>query len=305
MKGSAARTSLRPGSMRRREALLAWAMLSPALVVVVGIVAFPVLYNLWMSFHSVSLGALGRKSAFVRFFNYVWTLKDPAFLSSLKITLFYSVASAALVTAAGLAAALLLAKPFLGRRWVRAVALFPYVAPVVALAFVWRLIFDTGASRLANWTMRGIGVIDQPVAWLSSGASAIWMVIAFQVWRYFPFAMLLVLARLQSIPTDLIEAAQVDGAGPWARFRHVILPELRYVLAVVFVLRFVWTFNKFEDVYLLTEGEGNTAVLPILIRNYVDGGALGPASACAVMLTLVLLVVVILHQIKVTQWAES
>lgn len=296
---------LRPMTRRRREVLLAWMMLAPALVVVVGLIAFPVLYNVWLSFHSVSLGRLGAGAAFVGLANYADTLADPEFLPALKLTVLYSLASAALVTVAGLGAAMLLSKPFLGRRWVRAVALFPYVAPVVALAFVWRLVFDKAPSGLANWTLQSAHVIGHPVAWLSEQGIAIVLAVAFQVWRYFPFAMLLILARLQAVPRELLEAAEVDGAGPWGRFRHVILPEIRYVLAIVFVLRFVWTFNKFDDVYLLTRGDGSTTVVPILIRNYIDGGSLGSAAASSVLLTLVLLVVVILYQRKVAGWADA
>ena len=249
--------------------------------------------------------SLGGKGAFVGWANYAYTLNDPYFRSALRVTVFYSFASAALVTIAGLAVALLLAKPFVGRRWVRAVTLFPYVAPVVALAFVWRLIFDKGAGQLANWALISAHVVSAPVAWMSDRSTAIWIVIAFQVWRYAPFAMLLILARLQAVPGELLEAAQVDGAGPWRRLRHVIIPELRYVLAVVFVLRFVWTFNKFDDVFLLTGGAGGTSVLPILIRNYTDGGLVPAAAACAVMLTVLLLLVVVFYQRKASRWAEE
>jgi len=291
--------------MRRREVLLAWIMLAPALIVVVGLVAFPVVYNVWLSFRSGGLGALGGKSAFVGWANYAYTLNDPYFRSAVRVTVFYSIASAALVTIVGLAVALLLAKPFVGRRWVRAVTLFPYVAPVVALAFVWRLIFDKGAAQLANWALMSTHVVSTPIAWMSDRSTAIWIVIAFQVWRYFPFAMLLILARLQAVPGELLEAAQVDGAGPWRRLRRVIIPELRYVLAVVFVLRFVWTFNKFDDVFLLTGGAGGTSVLPILIRNYTDGGLVPAAAACAVMLTVFLLLVVVFYQRKASRWADE
>jgi len=294
-----------PMTGRRREVLLAWAMLAPALMVVVGLIAFPVLYNLWLSFHSVSLGRLGKGAALVGFANYADTLADPEFLPAVRLTVLYSVASATLVTLAGLGAAMLLSKPFLGRRWVRAVTLFPYVAPVVALAFVWRLVFDKAPSGLANWALQSAHVIGRPVAWLSEEGIAIVLAVAFQVWRYFPFAMLLILARLQAVPRDLLDAAQVDGAGRWGRFRHVILPEIRYVLAIVFVLRFVWTFNKFDDVYLLTRGDGSTTVVPILIRNYIDGGSLGSAAASSVLLTLVLLAVVLFYQRKVGAWADA
>jgi multiple sugar transport system permease protein len=163
---------------------------------------------------------------------------------------------------------LLLNRPFRGRGLARAVFLFPYVAPIVSVAFVWRWILDPRPSGVLNDLLMRLGWIDVPQAYLSTRGLALVLVIVFTAWRYFPFAMLMILARLQAIDRTLYEAAGVDGANVWHKFRHVTLPELRYVLGAVFLLRLIWTFNKFDDIFLLTGGGYGTNVLPVLTYQF-------------------------------------
>jgi multiple sugar transport system permease protein len=136
-----------------------------------------------------------------------------------------------------------------------------------------------------------IGLIEMPMAYLSTRGLALLLVIIFEAWRYFPFAMLMILARLQAIDSTLYEAAEVDGAGHWALFTNITLPELRYVLGAIFLLRLMWTFNKFDDIFLLTGGGFGTKVLPVLTYEFsfrlYDFGR----GAAAAMILLVILVV--------------
>jgi multiple sugar transport system permease protein len=119
------------------------------------------------------------------------------------------------------------------------------------------------------------------------------MIVLFQVWRYFPFAFLFILARIQAIPEDMYEAAKVDGAAPSQRLMYITLPQLRSVFGTLFLLRFIWTFNKFDDVYLLTGGAANTNLITIEIYDQLFSSRnVGAASAVAVVLAIVLLVVV-------------
>jgi multiple sugar transport system permease protein len=135
------------------------------------------------------------------------------------------------------------------------------------------------------------GLIELPKAYLATRGLALLLVIIFESWRYFPFAMLMILARLQAIDEELYEAAKVDGAGTWDRFRHITLPELRYVLGAIFLLRLMWTFNKFDDIFLLTGGGFGTKVLPILTYEFsfrlFDFGK-GAATAMILLLILVI-----------------
>ena len=190
----------------------------------------------------------------------------------------------------GLIAALLLNRPFRARGITRAVFLFPYVAPIVSVAFVWKWILDQRPSGVLNDVLMSLGVIELPIAPLATRGLALVIVIIFESWRYFPFAMLMILARLQAIDRTMYEAAEVDGANTWQQFRNVTLPELRYVLGAIFLLRLMWTFNKFDDIYLLTGGGFGTKVLPVLTYEFsfklFDFGR-GAATAMILLLILV------------------
>jgi len=295
---------IRRGTLRRQEELLAYLFMCPAVLVVVGVVLFPVVYNIWISFYDVTLANLTRGAPFVGFKNYLKVIRDQDFLPSLLITAGYSVAAGMVSVLVGLVAALLLNVRLPFRNLFRASFLFPYVAPLISVVYIWKWILDPQAG-VANWFLMKAGLIPAPMAWLTDSRTALLAVILFQGWRYFPFAMLLILARLQAIPRDLHEAAAVDGASRFQQFLNITLPELRYVLGVVFLLRFVWTFNKFDDVFLLTSGAGNTKVLPILTYRYAVGtGQLGVGAACAMFLFVVLVAFILVYHLRVLKWEK-
>ncbi|MBZ0294704.1 MAG: sugar ABC transporter permease, partial [Anaerolineae bacterium] len=260
-------------SMAARETRMAWLLIAPTLLIVFGLVLFPAFFSIWISFHDVGLDNLNNvfTAEFVGLRNYDLVINDFAFKwqgfnqwGAFVTTIVYSFVSTVLTLFIGLIAALLLNRPFSGRGLVRGVFLFPYVAPVVSVAFVWRWILDPGPAGVVNDILMSLGLIDLPQAYLAQRGLALWLVILFQGWRYFPFAMLMILARLQAIDNTLYEAVDVDGGNAWAKFRYVTLPELRYVLGAIFLLRLLWTFNKFDDIWLLTGGGYGTNVLPVL-----------------------------------------
>lgn len=173
--------------------------------------------------------------------------------------------------------------------------LLPYVAPVVAMTFVWQVMLDPQLGIVNDWGRRFLGW-DSPVPFLSQESTALWTVIAFEAWRYFPFAFLFLLARLQAVPGELEEAARVDGATPTQRFRHILLPQLMPVIALIGVLRFIMTFNKFDDVYLLTGGAAGTEVVSVRVYQFLTARTdIGAAAAQAVVLAVVLLVFVAIY----------
>jgi multiple sugar transport system permease protein len=139
-----------------------------------------------------------------------------------------------------------------------------------------------------------MSVIDTPMAYLSTRGLALLLVILLDAWRYFPFAMLMILARLQAINSILYEAAEVDGANKWEQFLYITLPELRYVLGAVFLLRLMWTFNKFDDIFLLTGGGFGTKTLPVLTYEFSFRLFNFGRGAAAAMILLVILVVFML-----------
>jgi multiple sugar transport system permease protein len=195
-----------------------------------------------------------------------------------------------------LAASLVLNRPFRGRGIARAVFLFPYVAPIVSVAFVWRWLLDPRPSGVLNDVLMGLGIIELPLAYLSTRGLAIFLVIIFEAWRYFPFAMLMILARLQAIDKTMYEAAEVDGANTWQQFWNVTIPELRYVLGAIFLLRLMWTFNKFDDIFLLTGGGFGTNVLPVLTYQFsFKQFNFGRGAATAMILLAILVTFMIFY----------
>jgi multiple sugar transport system permease protein len=303
-----ARLRLRWNTRRSREARLGWLLISPTALIVFGLVVFPAIFSIWISFHDVGLKELGNvfDAPYVGLDNYDRVVNDFAFkyqglasMGAAVTTVVYAFSATTLTVIIGLVAALVLNRPFRGRGLARAVFLFPYIAPIVSVAFVWRWILDPRPSGVVNDLLLQLGAIQTPIAYLATRGLALVLVILIEAWRYFPFAMLMILARLQAIDQSLYEAASVDGANAWAKFRHVTLPELRYVLGAIFLLRLMWTFNKFDDIFLLTGGGFGTKVLPVLTYEYsfrlFDFGR-GAANA---MLLLVMLIIFMVVYIRV------
>jgi multiple sugar transport system permease protein len=287
-------------SMDAKEARLAWTLVSPTALIVFGLVLFPAFFSIWISFRDVNLGNLNNvfNAPFVGWGNYRAVFNDFAFKwqgidswGAAVTSIVYSFTATILTLFTGLIASLILNRPFRGRGIARAVFLFPYVAPIVSVAYVWRWLLDPKPSGVLNDILMGLGIIDLPLAFLSTRGLAIVIVIIFEAWRYFPFAMLMILARLQAIDNTLYEAAEVDGASTWQQFWNVTLPELRYVLGAIFLLRLMWTFNKFDDIFLLTGGGFGTNVLPVLTYQFSFKQFNFGRGAATAMILLAILVI--------------
>lgn len=226
--------------------------------------------------------------------HYAIGVRDREFYPVIGRTIFYTFASTILAIVVGLIAALLVRDAFPGRSIFRGFILFPYIAPVISVAFIWRVLLSQ--QGLIN------GIFGGDTAYLSTRDEFLGIsiplvtVILFQAWRYFPFAFLFLLARIQAIPDDLYEAAKVDGAAPSQRLWYVTLPQLRAVFGTLFLLRFIWTFNKFDDVYLLTGPISQTKVIPVKIFEslFVEGN-IGQASATAVVMAAMLAVILLIY----------
>lgn len=216
-------------------------------------------------------------------------VRDPEFYPMILRTIVYTLASTVGAIFFGLVAALIVRDAFPGRVIFRGFLLFPYIAPVISVAFVWKVLLRQ--DGLIN------SMLDDPVNFLGDNSLLpLLMVILFQTWRYFPFAFLFLLARIQAIPSDIYEAAKVDGATPLGRLLYVTLPQLRAVFGTLFLLRFIWTFNKFDDVFLLTGAISQTKVIPIQIYEalFLESNV-GEASAVAVIMAGILAVILIIY----------
>lgn len=300
----------RPAALAQREARLAYSMILPTFLIVMLIVILPVLWNAWLSFKPVRLGDLARINFWtfdLSLRNFQTVLQGRHFWPILTTTLVYTIGGTVLSIFLGLLAALLVREYFPGRGVFRGFLLFPYIAPVVAVAFIWRMMLNAQFGIVNELATRWLGMqripflaqrtLDVSLAGLHiEWPLALSMVILFEAWRYFPFAFLFILARLQALPDDLYEAAAVDGAVPSQRLWYITLPQLRGVFATLFLLRFIWTFNKFDDVYLLTGGGAGTQVITVQIYEYLFGRYdIGAAAALAMVLGFVLAIFLVIY----------
>ncbi len=240
--------------------------------------------------------------------NYVKIFTNPEFFFVLKTTFLYTLLGTLGSLFLGLFAAQLLNQQFTGRGFLRGLFLFPYVAPVIAVAFTWVLLLDPFSGTL-NTMLVKIGFLSEPLNLFGQRyvllnlfgfemkfPLALSTVIAFESWRYFPLAFLFILARLQAIPNELYEAAKIDGASPIQQFLFITLPQISGIISVMFLLRFIWTFNKFDDIFLLTGGNAGTRTLTVDV--YEQGFALadlGAGSAVAVIIFGLLSLFMILY----------
>ena len=299
-------TGRRPLTLRQQENRAGRAFLSPTLIVVLVVVILPIAWTVMLAFQRIRLVNIRRAGLFSEYSlrNLEAVLTSPGFWSSLWTTLVYTVGSTALSIGLGLVAALALRGAFRGRTLLRASVLLPYVAPVVAVTFVWEVMLNPQYGIVNHWGTEIFGW-DRPIAFLSQRESEVWgipvpvallTVIAFEGWRYFPFAFLFLLARLQAVPGELEEAAKVDGATISQRFRYVLLPQLAPVIALLCVLRFIMTFTKFDDVYLLTGGGACTDVVSVRVYEFLTARFdIGAAAAQALVLALVLVVLLAIY----------
>ncbi|MCG5462275.1 sugar ABC transporter permease [Micromonospora sp. MED01] len=284
-------------TLRRRESRAGLALVAPTLLVTIAVIGIPIVWTVVLAFQRVRLATLRKTGLFGEFTmdNIDRVLHTPGFAETLWVTLIYSIGGTVGSIVLGLVAALVVRRPFRGRTLVRASMLLPYVAPVVAVTFVWQVMLDPQLGIVNAWGQRLLGW-DAPVPFLTQESTALATVIAFEAWRYFPFAFLFLLARLQAVPGELEEAARVDGATPTQRFRHILLPQLLPVIALLGVLRFIMTFNKFDDVYLLTGGAAGTEVVSVRVYEFLTARTdIGAAAAQAVVLAVVLIVFVLIY----------
>lgn len=223
------------------------------------------------------------------FDNFARIFDADEFWGVLGVTLFYTVFGTIGALLVGLFAALLLNHSFRGQGILRGLYLFPYVAPVIAVAFSWLILFDP-FSGSANALLLQMGVTQEAINFFGERPLALIMVTLFEVWRYFPLSFLFILARMQSIDTDMYEAADMDGASPFQKFWYLSLPQLMGILSVLFLLRFIWTFNKFDDIFLLTGGNAGTRTLTVSVYEQAFAVSnIGAGAAVAVVIFLCLL----------------
>jgi multiple sugar transport system permease protein len=276
--------------------LTPWALLAPALFAASVLVVFPVGESVWLSLHRTILFEPGSRP-FVGLANYVAAMEDPAFWASLWTSLIWVVCAVAGQFGLGLAAALLLNRRFAWRGAARALIVIPWALPSVIIGLIWTWMLDFNLGVVNELGLR-LGLLSQPVAWMTNPGTAMAAVILAVIWQGFPFFAVTLLAGLQAIPAELHEAASLDGAGALARFRHVTWPGLAGVISASLLLRMIWVANSLDLILVMTGGGPGTATQTLPLHAFLtawSGGDYGQGSALAVILTLLLMGVVILQ----------
>jgi multiple sugar transport system permease protein len=280
---------------RARHALTGLLLFLPAAAVIFGFIFFPVGYSVWLSL--TNKHAIRADYDFVWIQNYAELAADGDFWWSFWRGVVFAVGSIGLQVLLGLVVALLLNQPFWGRGFVRGIALFPYMLPTIVVILIWKWLLSASYGPV-NYALQALGLIHAPIVWLGDQ----WLMpstIFVAVWQFFPFVVISLLARLQTIDLQLYEAAAIDGAGAWRRFAYVTLPELRHVLFVVVLLRTFFMFTKFDVPWLMATGGGLQELvqnLPVLaFRKTFRFFQAGEGAAISVSLFAMLIVLTVVY----------
>ena len=284
--------------LERREAIFGWALILPAITIIGALILYPIIYNVYLSFFDVKM--MG-DNVFTGFNNHKNIILDRTFWNSLGTTVTYVFFTTMGTAMVGLGVALAMDKKFPLRGLVRSLILFPYVAPVISVVFAWQFIFDPVNGIFMHITYDKLHFFSERVNLIRSPDTSIWIAIIFGIWKNFPFTYLMLLARLQAIDKTLYEAADIDGCNDWKKFKYITFPEMYFLLGSLVLLRIIWNFNKFEEIYLLTE---NVKVLPVYtyLKAFTGIMDIGQGAAIALIQFALLVGFILFYVKKVLKW---
>jgi multiple sugar transport system permease protein len=284
------RAAVQAEPKRRKDtgALFGLLMVAPAMLILILVLLYPAFVALQTSFYRIQ--TITREETWVGLDNYARLLTEPEFWMAFQRSFIWTFGAMASQMVVGIAVALVLHKQVRGRSFVRGLVLFPYLVPAIVAVLTWRWIFSDTVG-VANWLFVDVlRLSDQPIPWFNPGWVMV-SIIIMSLWKYLPYWALFVLARLQTMPIELHEAAQIDGASAWQRFWYITLPWILPVVIVLLVLRSIWAFNEFDMVFLPAGGGplSETTTIPVLIRRIAwEMNDIGYAAAVAMaMLVMV------------------
>ena len=275
---------------------LAMGLLAPSMLLLAVLVLIPMLSNIQISFFDMPLNP-NSDAVFIGLSNYLEILSDSEFYRSLGLTVAYTFLVVAGSTALGLAVAILLNRKFRFRKTVRSLILLSYVTPSISLIFAWKYMFNNSYGIVNDLLVDRLQLFNEAPLWFDQPVASFFMVVLFAIWRYYPYAFISFLAILQTVDKTLYEAAEMDGANALQKFKIVTLPAIKPVLATVIVLRSIWMFYMFTDVYLLTNKVNILGVY--LYQTAFAFNDLGKAAAISILLFIIIAAVVLLSRKKV------
>lgn len=273
-----------------KETKYGYAFVAPCIAVIIFVLGFPMLFVIGISFTEylpmISVNWVGLE-------NYIDVMKTPVFWQACKNTFVFTIYSVVFHVLLGMGAALLLNREFKGRRLVRILYLLPWMLSYVVGAITWKWLLN-GSYGMLNEMLLRMGAIDANIAWLGDPKTAMPFVILANVWKQFPFVMLMFIAGLQSIPKEQYEAAWIDRANGLQCFFHITLPNMKGVIIITSTLDFIWAFKQFDLIHVMTGGGPGTAteVLSSLVyQTFFSAFDFGQASATAIILLLIVMVI--------------
>ncbi|SBS75211.1 Trehalose transport system permease protein SugA [uncultured Mycobacterium sp.] len=273
---------------RRSQRRLAYLLITPAVVLMLAVTAYPIVYALWLSLQRYNL-ASPADTKFIWFENYATILSDKYWWTAFVVTAVITVISVAIEFVLGMALALVMHRTIFGKGLVRTAILIPYGIVTVAASYSWYYAWTPGTGYLANLLPDGSAPLTQQIPSLA-------IIILAEVWKTTPFMALLLLAGLALVPEDLLKAAQVDGAGPWTRLIKVTLPLIKPAILVALVFRTLDAFRIFDNIYVLTGGANDTASVSILgYDNLFKAFNIGLGSAISVLVFLTVAVIAFIY----------
>ena len=282
------------GGRAASDRRLGYALVAPAVIVLLAITAYPIVANLWNSFHFDNLSFAGLPHKFVGVSNYSKMFTSPQWLAALEHTLAFTAVTIVVDIVAALGLAVMLNRKFIGRGLVRAAILVPWAVPTVVSALLWKTMFDPRAG-FVDYFLGGLHPAWSSLTWLNASVWRSWAVIFIaDSWKNIPFVAIILLAGLQVIPSEVYEAARIDGATGWQAFRRVTLPLLKPALSVALIFRTLQALLVFDVVYIMTTGGPGTSTETLSFFNFytfIDSTDFGYGGAISVILVVMALIV--------------
>ena len=278
-------------SRGKKNTRFAYAVDSPLVIYLAAVLIYPLLWGLYISFTSKTIGG---PANFTGLKNYQKLLGDPEYRRSIMNTVVFTALSIAFKTFFGMLMALALNQKFKGRNLVRALLMIPWTLPNIVVVYNWRWIFNPSGG-IANHILKSLHLIDKDLVWFGTAGLAMLTVVVANVWRGTPFFGVSILAKLQTIPEDYYEAAELDGAGIMQKFRYITFPEVKDVTLLSMLMSTIWTINEFETIWLMTGGGPNGATEVMNVYSYktaMRSMMLGRGIAVSVLAMPVLMILI-------------
>lgn len=278
-----------------KKKLSLYGLILPVIIFMIIVYGYPLLLTFKYSFQEVSL--IGSENIFLGFRNYISVLTDEKFYNTLILTFKWTVFTIAIKIVIGFIMALLLNGELYLKKALRFLALIPWAIPQVVVAILWTWILD-GQYGYLNYYLQKFGVIEEVIRWLSDPNLALISTSIVDAWIGIPLITMIFLSGLSSIPDSLYEAAKVDGANIFQRFRYITLPTMKKVVLISLTLTTIWTFNSFNVIYVLTGGGPMDATETMMIKIYHEAFGkynLGMSSTLSVIVFIILIILSILY----------